>query len=71
MQVRDFVKGEGPEVGGGYHRGDSWVQTRGAHTECEGKVSVLGLGIGADSKGRVGDGVLVRCSGCMLSWVIR
>lgn len=27
MKIKDFVRGEGPEVSPGYRRGDSWVQT--------------------------------------------
>lgn len=69
--IRDFVRGTGPEVLGGYRRGDSWVQTLGSHAECEKKIVVAGLGIGRDANGQVGDGILVRCWGCMLSWVIR
>lgn len=71
LKVKDFVKGDGPEVSTGYRRGDSWIQTVGPHVECDCKIIVLGPGIGADSKGRVGEGVLVRCLGCMFSWVIR
>lgn len=71
MKVKDFVKGAGPEIAGGYRRGDSWVQTVGPHTDCEGKVSAVGPGYGKDSKGRPGDGILVRCGGCMTSWVLR
>lgn len=71
MKVRDFTKGDGPEVAGGYFRGDSWVQTSGPHIDCEGKIHVVGPGWGRDSKGRVGDGILVRCGGCLTSWVIR
>lgn len=71
MKVKDFVKGEGPEVSTGYNRGDSWVQTVGPHVECEHKIIVLGEGIGLDAKGRLGPGVLVRCFGCLFSWVIR
>lgn len=70
-KIRDFVKGEGPDLATGYRRGDSWVQTAGPHSECDKKVVALGLGIGPDAKGRIGDGILVRCGGCLLSWVIR
>lgn len=69
--IKDFVKGDGPEICTGYRRGDSWIQIAGPHTECEGKVFVIGPGVGRDAKNRVGDGVLVRCGGCLLSWVIR
>lgn len=69
--IKDFVRGTGPEVDTGYRRGDSWVQTLGPHSECGEKIIVVGPGIGVDTKGRVGPGVLVRCRGCMLSWVIR
>lgn len=71
MKVKDFVRGDGPEIETGYRRGDSWVQTVGPHAEHEGKVWVVGPGIGRDQKGRIGEGVLVRCSGCLFSWVIR
>lgn len=71
MKIKDFVRGEGPEITTGYRRGDSWVQTMGPHSDCGSKVFVLGHGIGRDSRNRVGDGVLVRCGGCLLSWVIR
>ncbi len=71
MKIKDFDRGEGVYVGSGYRRGDSWVQTTGDHTECGKKVIVLGAGVGADAKGRVGEGVLVRCGGCLLSWVLR
>lgn len=69
--IRDFVRGDGPEIDTGYRRGDSWVQTVGPHAHCNKKIFVAGRGLGADSKGRIGDGVLVRCGGCLLSWVIR
>lgn len=71
--IKDFVRGAGPEVlpGAGYLRGDSWAQTAGPHTDCEGKIKVLGAGWGQDSKKRWGDGVLCRCEGCFLSYVIR
>ena len=69
--IRDFVRGEGPEIDTGYRRGDSWVQTVGPHADCESKIRVVGLGVGVDKRGRVGDGILVRCGGCLLSWVIR
>lgn len=71
MKIKDFVRGEGPEIESGYRRGDSWVQTVGPHVECEKKVVVVGPGLGRDDKGRMGEGVLVRCLGCMGSWVIR
>ena len=71
MKVKDFTKGAGPDIAGGYARGDSWVQTVGPHIDCEGKVVAVGSGYGKDSKGRLGDGILVRCSGCRGSWVIR
>lgn len=71
MKIKDFVRGTGPEVDSGYRRGDSWVQTVGPHTDCEGKVVVLGPGLGPDNKRRIGEGVLVRCGGCLFSWVIR
>lgn len=68
--IKDFVRGSGPEVTTGYRRGDSWIQTAGPHTDCEGKVFVIGPGVGLVANGYV-DGVLVRCGGCFLSWVIR
>lgn len=71
MKVKDFEQGTGPEIAVGYRRGASWVQTVGPHINCEGKVMVVGPGLGNDSKGRLGEGVLVRCGGCMTSWVIR
>ena len=72
MKTKDFENGSGPEIHDtGYRRGDSWVQTSGPHTDCEGKISALGLGYGKDSKNRWGDGLLVRCGGCLTSWVIR
>ena len=70
-KIKDFTRGDGPEVVSGYRRGDSWKQTVGQHVECSGKVSVLGPGWGTDKNGRPGEGVLLRCGGCLLSWVIR
>lgn len=70
-RLKDFIRGKGPEVYSGYRRGDSWVQTAGEHVECAGKVHVIGPGWGPDDKGRMGNGVLLRCGGCLLSWVIR
>lgn len=69
--IKDWARGTGAEVETGYRRGDSWVQTVGDHADCAEKVMVLGPGIGRDSKGRKGAGVLVRCFGCFGSWVIR
>lgn len=71
MKVKDFVQGDGPEIVTGYHRGDSWVQVVGPHVECDGKIFVVGPGIGRNEQGVIGEGVLVRCSYCLLSWVIR
>lgn len=71
QKIKDYVPGTGPVIEPGYRRGDSWVQTIGLHVECEGKVSVIGPGVGPDKHRRFGDGVLVRCGGCLLSWVIR
>ena len=71
MKIKDFVRGEGPEITTGYRRGDSWFQTVGPHADCEQKVVVIGLGVGQNSKGQFGEGVLVRCLGCLFSWVIR
>jgi len=71
VKIRDFVRGDGPEIEQGYRRGDSWVQTVGAHAEHEGKILVVGAGLGRNKEGRLGEGVLVRCCGCLLSWVIR
>lgn len=71
MKVKDFAKGDGPLVDAVYRRGDSWVQTVGPHIECSGKIHVIGPGLGFDSKARMGEGVLVRCGGCLLSWVLR
>lgn len=71
MKIKDFVRGEGPEIVTGYRRGDSWIQVVGPHIECEDKVHVIGPGLGRNSSGQIGEGVLVRCGGCLLSWVIR
>lgn len=71
MKVKDFEKGSGPALVGNYRRGDSWVQTFGPHSNCDSKITAVGVGFGRDSKGRMGDGLLVRCGGCMASWVIR
>jgi hypothetical protein len=71
VQIKDYLKGNGPEILPGYCRGDSWVQIVGPHVDCGGKVWVIGAGYGRDRKGRWGDGVLVRCSGCLFSWVLR
>lgn len=70
-RIKDFVRGSGPEIEPGYRRGDSWSQTVGPHTKCAGKVFVIGPGFGRDTQGRPGDGVLLRCGGCLMSWVIR
>lgn len=69
--IKDFVRGSGRTIEPGYRVGDTWVQTVGPHSNCSSKIFVLGPGIGADRHGRVGNGVLVRCGGCLLSWVIR
>jgi hypothetical protein len=69
--IKDFVRGDGPEIQPGYMRGDSWVQTVGPHSDCDRKIVALGPGYGRDRQGRAGDGLLVRCGGCLLSWVIR
>lgn len=69
--IEQFVRGEGPEIETGYRRGDSWRQIQGKHAECEQKVVVIGPGVGRSKNGELGDGVLVRCYGCFLSWVIR
>ncbi len=71
MRIKDYVRGDGPEIDTGYRRGDSWVQTVGDHNNCAEKIVVIGPGVGRDRQGRVGEGVLVRCFGCMGSWVIR
>lgn len=71
MKVKDFEKGSGGDVGGGYRRGDSWIQTSGTHSACDGKITVVGSGVGRDSRERMGPGALVRCGGCLFSWVIR
>jgi hypothetical protein len=72
MKIKDFVRGSGPKIDvGGYRRGDSWVQITGPHAEHDGKVTVIGPGVGLDSAGTFGPGVLVRCGGCLFSWVIR
>lgn len=70
-RLKDFTRGQGPEVSAGYRRGDSWTQTAGEHVECPSKVYVIGPGWGKDDKGRWGSGVLVRCGGCLYSWVLR
>jgi hypothetical protein len=69
--IRDFSRGEGPLVETGYRVGDSWVQTVGPHAEHAGKIYVIGPGLGLDKQGRMGSGILVRCGGCLFSWVIR
>lgn len=70
--IDHWTRGDGPEIETGYRRGDSWVQIAGPHAECEKRVTVVGPGIGRDRKtGAVGPGILVRCGGCMGSWVIR
>ena len=69
--ITDFVRGNGPEIESGCRRGDSWVQTIGPHAECDKRIVVLGRGIGRNCQGQVGQGILVRCLGCLLSWVIR
>lgn len=69
--IDQYVRGDGPEVETGYRRGDSWRQVVGKHVDCEQKVVVIGPGLGRDKIGEMGEGVLVRCFGCMLSWVIR
>lgn len=71
MKIKDFTRGDGPEIEPGYRRGDSWVQTVGDHSECGQKITALGAGVGRDQKGRIGEGVLVRCQGCLYSWVLR
>lgn len=71
MQIKDFVRGEGPEIATGYRRGDSWTQISGPHSSCSEKVFVVGLTAGWDKKGTFGEAILVRCHGCLLSWTIR
>jgi hypothetical protein len=68
--IKDFEKGSGAEIATGYSRGDKWKPTSGTHVECSGKVSVIGAGIGASVTGEAKDGVLVRCGGCLMSWVL-
>lgn len=71
MQIKDFVRGDGPELTTGYRRGDSWNQLSGPHSTCSSKVHVVGLSVGRDKQGKFGEAVLVRCHGCLMSWVIR
>lgn len=69
-KVHNFTKGTGPEVLPGYSRGDSWNASTGPHTGCKPKIHVLGAGVGAGADGTPHEGVLVRCGGCLLSWVL-
>lgn len=70
-----MVRGDGPRVWDGYFcQGDEFKCLDGAHEECDGKSLVLGQGyvvkIMPGGMQAVSRGVLVRCQGCLLSYVI-
>lgn len=69
-RIKNFQKGTGPVVTEGYSRGDSWNPTVGDHAAHSETVVVIGPGIGVNDEGAVVDGVLVRCGGCLMSWVL-
>lgn len=66
MRIQDLRKGDGPEVTPKFNRGDSWRALDGAHSHCQGRQSVLGVGLRPNGS----EGLLLRCAGCMLSYVI-
>jgi hypothetical protein len=70
MKIADWKRGAGPVVATGYARGDSWRDKSGTHIECEQRVYVVGPGTGVAKDGKDVEGVLVRCGGCLMSWVI-
>lgn len=70
MKIANWKKGEGPTVAKGYSRGDTWNAVTGKHAECSGVISVVGKGVGQSEHGEHLPGVLVRCGGCLMSWVL-
>lgn len=72
----DFKQGSGellPLEGPPMHRGASWIDAAAHGHDGQARVTVLGVGLKRVSrqwsKPSYVPGFLVRCSGCMLSWV--
>lgn len=72
MAVKDHQKGPGPTVREGYDRGDSWIPADGSpHSKCKGgRTYVVGHGITPEEDESWVEGVMLRCSCCLGSWVI-
>lgn len=66
LRVSEMLKGDGPRIIDTFNRGDSWVVLDGDHIRCEGRQSVIGAGTHPDTT----TGILMRCSGCLGSYVV-
>ena len=66
MRIRDAQRGDGPEITPKFHRGDSWLPVDGEHVKCGARQIVLGAGVRQDSA----QGLLLRCGGCLMSYVL-
>lgn len=72
MRINDAKKGDGPEVTDEFARGDSWVSLDGPHMQCKkARQVVQGVGLRmSHNQNDCAQGILMRCSGCMGSYVL-
>jgi hypothetical protein len=69
--LTDFEQGDGkllPLDGPAMRRGASWVDEAAHGHDGQARVTVWGIGLKRAKRGPV-PGFLVRCTGCLLSWV--
>ncbi len=77
MRINDAKKGDGPAVTDRFNRGDSWAALDGPHVDCKGgkaRQVVQGTGLKRierpPSQAHLVEGILMRCSGCLGSYVL-
>lgn len=73
MRVTNVVRSTGPKVSPDFNKGDSFVALDEGHEDCNARSVVLGPGMAislAEEKQRVLPGALVRCFGCLMSYVV-
>lgn len=66
MRITEVRRGDGPEISDRFRRGDSWVALDGKHAKCKSRQTVMGIAVRASGD----EGVFLRCTGCLLSYVL-